>query len=152
MNKVLSNSFVLFVLRSFLGIVFIIASIEKIAVPEVFAISVEAYQLVPIAFVNIFALIVPWMELICGVFLVAGIYPRASSILLSGLIGVFIVALLLALARGLNIDCGCFGPAHRTPVGWGKVLEDAGLLLIGLWIFAFNGQKTSAVLSSPVTE
>jgi uncharacterized membrane protein YphA (DoxX/SURF4 family) len=141
MMKLLSNRILLFAARAVLGMVFIIAAIEKIAVPETFAISVEAYHLVPVELINIFAIVVPWMELLCGIFLVAGVFVRGSAILLSSLLGVFVFAIVSALMRQLKIDCGCFGPAHATPIGWGKVLEDAGLLVLGIYLYLFAATK-----------
>ena len=135
MSKILTHPYLVLIVRCFLGAVFIVAAIEKIAIPETFAISVEAYKLIPTQLINIFALIIPWMELVCGLFLVAGVLARASAALLSALLSVFIVALISALLRELKIDCGCFGLAHATPVGWGKVLEDVGLLILASYIY-----------------
>ena len=135
MRKILKHPYLVLVVRCFLGVVFIVAAIEKIAIPETFAISVEAYKLLPTQLINVFALIIPWMELVCGLFLVAGVFARASAALLSALLTVFIIALISALLRELKIDCGCFGTAHATPVGWGKVLEDTGLLFLALYLY-----------------
>ena len=137
MKSLLSNSHVVLLSRCILGAVFIVASLEKIAVPEAFASAIELYKLLPLAVINVFALIVPWIELICGLFLVGGIFVRASSFLLSLLTLMFTGAIVLALLQHLNIDCGCFGPAHSTPVGWMKVGEDAGLFLLGIHLFSF---------------
>ena len=137
MKAIISNPYVVFLSRCALGLVFIIASIEKISAPEAFASSVEAYKLVPYPLINIFALTIPWLELLCGLFLVAGMASRASAALLFGLLLIFIIGIMLAIFRGLNIDCGCFGPAHASPVGWVKVMEDCGLLLLSAHIFGF---------------
>ena len=137
MKTILSNSYLLLIIRLFLGCIFIFASIEKISAPEAFATSVEAYKLVPYPLINMFALIIPWLELVCGLLLVVGMASRASAILLSGLLVMFIAGIMLAMFRGLNIDCGCFGPEHASPVGWMKVFEDGGLLLLCLNIIRF---------------
>jgi hypothetical protein len=66
---------------------------------------------------------------------------KAASFLISGMLIVFIIAILTAIARGYNIDCGCFGEsspaaaAEVTKVGWAKVLEDARWLIASLYIF-----------------
>ncbi len=130
-------------MRVFLGCVFIIASVEKISSPEAFASSVEAYKLLPYSMINIFALTIPWLELLCGLFLTAGIASRASAGLLLGLLVIFIAGIVIAIFRGLNIDCGCFGPAHATPVGWMKVLEDCGLALLSMNIIRFPKSRYS---------
>jgi putative oxidoreductase len=132
MSRLYTNKLVVVASRILLGVVFIVAAIDKIAVPEAFAVSVEAYRIVPTAMVNVFALIVPWLELLCGIFLVAGVYVRSSALILGVLLVSFVAAIVWALAQGLKIDCGCFGAAHATPVGWMRVLEDVGLLALAL--------------------
>ncbi len=123
--------------RWVLGTVFIVAGMEKIMNPEAFASSVDAYQLLPVSMINIFAITVPWIEMICGLFLVGGIFIRSSALLTSLLLFVFIIAIFSAIARNLHIDCGCFGSSHDTPVGWLKVLQDLGLFLLGAHIVWF---------------
>src|SRR2546422_3976141 len=103
------NTIVSFIFRLVLGTIFIIASIDKIAAPDAFAASVQAYHLAPYALVNLIALVLPWIELLCGTFLIAGVYVRGSSLMVSLLLGMFVIAMISALMRHLNIDCGCFG-------------------------------------------
>jgi hypothetical protein len=133
----LSNKYLLAVARLFLGSMFIVASIDKIAAPDAFAANIVAYKLIPYALVNIMALVIPWMELVCGIFLIGGVYTRGSSALISILLVVFIVAMAAALLRELKIDCGCFGKEHATPVSWMKVLEDVGLLILSLYSYRY---------------
>ncbi len=133
MRRVIFHPLLLLVARWLLGLVFVFAAIEKIAAPEVFAISVEAYKLIPVAVVNIFAIVIPWIELLCGIFLIGGVYLRESALILSFLLIVFVFAILSAMIRHLNIDCGCFGKQYSSNVGWPKVLEDLGLLITGLY-------------------
>jgi putative oxidoreductase len=139
MKAFLSNSYVVLVSRFVLGFVFLFASIEKISNPEAFASAVELYKLLPVASVNLFAVIVPWVELVCGFSLIAGVCVRGSSFLLTSLTALFIGAIIMAVLRHLTIDCGCFGSPHADPVGWMKVTEDFGLLLLGMHIFLFGG-------------
>ncbi|TAK65432.1 MAG: DoxX family membrane protein [Bacteroidetes bacterium] len=141
MERILQHPAILWASRIVLGLIFIVASVDKIAIPEVFAANVAAYQLVPVSLVNVVALVIPWIELTCGLFLVAGVRLRASSAALSGLLLVFIGAITISIFRGLNIDCGCFGSSHATPVGWNKVIEDIGMLLLGLHLFFFSERK-----------
>ena len=145
MKSFLYHRYVVFAVRVFFGSMFIIASIEKIAYPETFAIAVEAYKLVPISLVNIFSLMIPWMELLCGIFLLGGVFLKASASILTMLLGMFIIAILSAMMRQLNIDCGCFGPAHSTPVGWNKVLEHVGLIILGIYLILAPGTEVKEV-------
>jgi putative oxidoreductase len=137
MSNFLGNKYLVLLSRYILGMVFIVASIEKISMPEIFALSIDAYRVLPMSFVNVFALVIPWLELLCGVFLVAGMFVRSSSVLLFLLLCVFIAAIFSAMVRHLNIDCGCFGATRSSPIGIARVLEDLGLLLLGVHLFFF---------------
>ncbi len=140
---------VVFLARFVLGIVFVVAAVDKIAVPEVFAVSVEAYQIIPVPLVNLFALVVPWIELLCGIFLLAGVRMRASSLVLGMLLILFIFALLSAMVRGLKIDCGCFGAQHASPVSWGKIGEDLGLLCLAIIAYIGAGKASGGAPETP---
>ncbi len=128
--------------RVVLGGVFVVAAIPKIADAEGFATAVEAYEMVPMAAVNILAIIIPWTELICGLFLISGVYVRPGAAILGLLLVLFVVAISTAVLRGLNINCGCFGETGGTTVGWGKVLEDIGLMLPAWLLFRSGGADT----------
>jgi len=140
-KKLLENRFVLLLARLILGVIFIVASVDKIASPEAFSVSVDAYRLLPFPTVNIFALLVPWLELLCGVFLLAGYMVRGSSLIVTILLCLFTFAILSAMARQLNIDCGCFGGAYRTPVSWTRAGEDLGLLVLALYVYIFSSRE-----------
>jgi len=141
MRKFLSSRYLLFVSRFIVGIVFVVASVDKIAFPELFAVNVQAYGIVPLYLVNIVALILPWLELTTGLFLIAGVYVRSSSVIISFALGIFIVSIIVALFRGLKIDCGCFGHAHNTPIGWWRVCEDILLVLLNVHIYYCDPQE-----------
>ena len=133
--------YTLFAARFTVGIVFIIASIDKIYSPDAFAASIHSYLLLPDWLVNITALVIPWLELLCGMSLVVGCKLRAGSFLSAVMLGVFTLAIVSALMRGLTIDCGCFGKEHASPVSWMKVLEDIGLALLSVYIFTMADRE-----------
>lgn len=95
-------------LRVALGGVFIVASLDKIQNPEAFATTVANYRILPYTFVNGIAIVLPWLEIVTGTFLVLGIWTRAGAMIVCGLLVVFALAIAQALARGLDISCGCF--------------------------------------------
>ena len=95
-------------LRVALGAVFIVASLDKLQNPEAFATTIANYRILPYTFVNGIAIVLPWMEIITGTFLVMGIWTRAGTMIVCVLLVVFAVAIAQALARGLDISCGCF--------------------------------------------
>ena len=138
MKNVLSNKYFLFTARFILGVTFIVASIDKIAIPEAFAVSIAAYKIVPYSLVNILALILPWLELICGIFLLAGVMLKGSAMIICSMLVVFIVALIAVLLQGLKIDCGCFGVYNSSIVSWWRIFEDVVLFFLGIQIFFFS--------------
>ena len=137
MRGFLSNTYLVLLSRIVLGTVFIVASIDKIAVPSLFADSVQAYQILPLPLINLFAIVLPWVELLCGLMILTGVALRASASIIAVTLVVFVAAMILSLFRGLNIDCGCFGGLSGTPVGWKRVLEDGGLFVLCLHIITF---------------
>jgi uncharacterized membrane protein YphA (DoxX/SURF4 family) len=143
MMNVLSSRFLQFPARVLLGLVFVVASIDKIAAPDAFAASIEAYHVIPTAVINLMAITLPWIELFIGVFLIGGVSLRGSALLATILLAVFSVAIISALLRGLTIDCGCFGKEHATPVSWMKVGEDVGMIVVSLLIYFFTPSHPS---------
>ena len=141
MNSLYAQKYLLLFSRFVLGVVFILASMDKIMYPDAFAASIEAYKLLPYGTINIVALVLPWMELVCGIFLLGGVHIRGSSAILSFLLVFFIFAIISAMMRELKIDCGCFGKEHATPVGWMKVVENTGLFLLGIHLFLFGAHR-----------
>jgi len=109
------------------GAVFLLASLHKISSPQQFAAVVDNYQILPSWMVNIPAVIMPWIELICGALLISGRCRGQSALVLAGLTLIFILAISFNIARGVEFDCGCFGSGHTPP--WRVLLRDVGLLL-----------------------
>jgi putative oxidoreductase len=135
-HAVISNQYLLLAVRLVLGFLFVFASIEKISQPEEFAKAIVNYHLVFIPAVNILALVLPWIELFAGLFLLSGILVRATSLLLTLLLCVFAFAISVSIARGLDISCGCFGTMAARKVGWTALGEDA-LMLAGSALLCF---------------
>ena len=94
--------------RIVLGGVFIYASIDKIMHPEEFAKAIGNYHVLPFGLENLLALTLPWLELIAGVALIAGVMVDGAAIMVIIMNIVFIFAISQALARGISIECGCF--------------------------------------------
>ena len=124
--------------RVVLGSVFIVASLDKIIHPELFARTVYNYQLLPEVAVNVVALWIPWLELVGGAFLLLGFWVRGSVILLTGLLLVFLGALGFNLARGLDVACGCLSTSSKDPVTALTLLRDSLFLVVALYLFWFH--------------
>lgn len=95
--------------RLLLGLVFLVAAYEKILQPLDFAQTVDNYRLVPSWAVNAVALILPWLEAVVGVCLMAGLWLPGALSVATGLLGIFLTAVVFNIVRGLDVDCGCFG-------------------------------------------
>lgn len=135
--------------RLVLGGIFIYTSYPKLLRPDEFARLVYGYRILHADMVNLVGITMPWIELAAGVFLIVGIVPRSSALVIGGMLGVFIAAGFLALMRGLEISCGCFFPFmgdHK--LGWDLLVRDAVLVLLALqvliWPSTFLPARTRA--------
>ncbi len=135
MSNFYKNKYFLLLSRIIIALVFIFAGIEKISNPESFAVSIENYRLFPIFSINIFALIVPWIEVFAGVLLLFNSYVKESSFLINSLLVFFIAIIIVAIIRGLDIECGCFGTMDAQKAGFSKIAENITLLILGINVY-----------------
>lgn len=136
----------LVLLRIVLGAVFLYAAYTKLKDPwMMFAMSIDGYQLLPQWAVLTLARTLPWFELVLGLWLIAGVglrYAAAGSTLL---LGGFFVIMVWAFAKGMNIDCGCFGPGDAIGV---KTLLRDGFLLALSGAVMFLALRTARLAST----
>jgi uncharacterized membrane protein YphA (DoxX/SURF4 family) len=119
--------------RLVVGGIFIYASLDKILHPEGFARIIFNYHLVPAPLINLVAIVLPWVEFGAGLFLVLGIWPRASGFILTGLVVIFLIALSVNWLRGVNLECGCFSVSGKGKSAIGElIVRDIVLLLLAL--------------------
>ena len=118
--------------RLLIGGVFIYTSLPKLLRPDEFAHLVSGYRILHPDMVNLVGITLPWIELMAGAFLVIGVLPQSSAALIAGMLALFIGAGALALARGLEIDCGCFFPIGGDRLTWGTLIRDGLLLALAL--------------------
>ncbi len=127
------------ILRVCLGFIFVYASLDKIFQPDKFARVIYNYRLVPVETVNIFAIIVPWLELIIGFLLLLGIWVETAAFIMSVLTLAFIFMIASAIFRGLNIECGCFTLKETgSIVSWRRIIEDVFILASGILLFCYE--------------
>ena len=127
-----------FWIRLFLGVVFIYASVDKIIHPAAFAEAVYNYQILPDTLITLTAMILPWLELILGIFLVLGLWLPGAVLLINLLLVTFFGTLVFNLARGLDINCGCFSTSQESTslCMCLYVIRDGIFLLLGLYLFS----------------
>jgi len=144
MNGSLSKSTVIALVRIVIGFLFVAASVGKISSPEAFAVSIVNYRIVALPVAFVFATILPWMELLCGLALLFGIWIRGSCLLLSFMLVLFTFAVISALFRGLDISCGCFTQdPSASKIGWAKVGENILLFSGSILVFYANNARLS---------
>jgi len=126
--------------RLYLGLVFVIASWHKLIAPGSFAIDIATYQILPLALVNLLAIVLPWVEIATGIMLIAGFRTRAAALLVAGMMVVFTVAIVIALGKGLDMSCGCFASqgASEDPISWRTIARDLGWLGLALYVLILD--------------
>ena len=127
----LRNKGVLLAFRLVLGGLFVYAGAVKVLDPLDFAQNIRNYQLVGQSLSFVAAIVLPWLEILAGLALILGVWTRGAALVVTGLLVFFIVLTAVTMVRGLDVDCGCFGSLSRKS-GWGVILEDLGMLVLGL--------------------
>jgi hypothetical protein len=115
-------------LRIGVGAILVYAMVAKLRAPGDFAQDIANYRILPAPLVPIAAAALPGIEALLGGALVLGIWRRSAAWAATALLAIFSAAVAGALARGLNIECGCFG-ATGQPATWWTFARD--LVLVG---------------------
>jgi putative oxidoreductase len=119
-----------------IGGLFIYAGVIKVLDPVAFAGDIENYKMLPWPIGVRLAFYLPWLEIFCGLALITRILSRGGVFILTLLMSVFILATIIAKARGLDISCGCFGHASNyLSFTWHLVLD---FLLLGGLLFLWR--------------
>ena len=148
MRAALQTPRVQLVVRYLLGLMFVYASLDKIADPAGFARIVYQWQTAGPIPSNLVAVILPWIELLAGLLLIAGVWKREAAAVVAVLLVVFIAAAVGVLVRGIDVDnCGCtsvaaastapaWPPDWMRGVGWFLVARNL-VLLAGALVLVF---------------
>ena len=126
------------VARLVTGGVWIVAGALKLPYPADSVRAVRAYELLPEAVVPAVGHLLPVVEVVIGLCLVVGVLVRGASVASALLFVAFIIGIASAWARGLSIDCGCFGGGGQIPDAAakypGEIARDVGLLALSAWL------------------
>lgn len=118
-----------------LAAVFLLAAWPKVTHPHAFAESIYRYHLLDHDWINVQAVYLPWLELVCALALLAAPRLRRGALLLVLLMLImFTTAIAINVYRGVDIDCGCFSVSHTgSRIGWWNLARNAALLaLVGV--------------------
>ncbi|HEX2831778.1 MAG TPA: MauE/DoxX family redox-associated membrane protein [Thermoanaerobaculia bacterium] len=136
-----------------LGAIFIVAALPKIADPPSFAHMIYNYRILRGDLINVSSLVMPWVEIVCGLLLILGVWVKPARWLIAAMLVVFIIAISINLARGNAIDCGCFDVSaagktyeERIQDMWFVIIRDLGMLLMCAQLaFAERVRRTASV-------
>lgn len=127
--------------RLVLGGVLIAAGVLKMGNLQKSAMAVRAYELLPISLANFLGYSLPWVELGIGLLLVTGALVRFAGLVGAVTMLAFIIAISQAWARGLSIDCGCFGGGGTIDPSQTKylseIIRDIGLMALGIYLYFY---------------
>jgi hypothetical protein len=135
--KFLTNQYLALIFRLYIGGLFIYASMYKINYTAEFAETIVSYQMVPYWGVNLMAVFLPWVELIAGILLVAGIRVRSSAMIIGFLMLVFTVGIAVNLLKDSPISCGCFHTVGEK-ISWRTLVRDFIWVLMTIHIFLYD--------------
>ncbi|NLI81555.1 MAG: DoxX family membrane protein [Deltaproteobacteria bacterium] len=137
LGRLVSSRYLALVLRLMVGSFFVYASMTKITYPAQFAEATANYRLVPYWLLNFGAVVLPWMEFVCGLFLFIGLFSRACAVLIGVMLVLFNIMILINMAWGVPINCGCYDTIG-DPIGWKKIAENAIMLAAVVQIYFFD--------------
>ena len=133
--------------RLILGGVLLAAGALKIGNLQKSAMAVRAYEMLPVDLANFLGYALPWIEIGMGLLLIVGASVKICGLLGSLTMLAFIIAIAQAWARGLSIDCGCFGGGGTIDPEDTKyqseIIRDIGLLAMGVFLYYFPKGKLS---------
>jgi uncharacterized membrane protein YphA (DoxX/SURF4 family) len=141
MKSFFSYTTLILLARIFLGGLFVTAGLEKITDVQAFSNSILQYKVVGQTLAMCSATILPSLELLCGLSLIIGLYPRGSELLITAMLVGFTLLITSALLRGLDISCGCFSQdPNVSKIGYQKIAENCGLIILSLWLLLVRNQ------------
>lgn len=125
---------IVFVLRVGLGIMLLAAGALKIGHADDFAAQIAGFQLLARPIIPPLAVLLPFLEAMAGVYLIAGLFTRFAAWFTAAEMTLFAGAIASAVVRGIHTSCGCFGPSDRTMTSWPEVARDLGLAALAAFV------------------
>jgi uncharacterized membrane protein YphA (DoxX/SURF4 family) len=127
--------------RVVLGGTLLVAGALKVGNLQKSAMAVRAYELLPVSLANFLGYALPWIEIGVGLLLILGVATKTVAVIGAINMLVFIIAIAQAWARGLSIDCGCFGGGGSVDPEDTKylseIIRDLGLFALGIYLYLY---------------
>jgi len=136
----IKNRYILHLFRAVLGGVFIWSGILKVIDPMGFAQDISNYRIFPRILVLLTVSVLPWIEIFSGTLIMVRKWTRSSTWILSALLIFFLVLISVTLIRGIDINCGCFGPLSKK-VDYTLILTDSVLLFLSLNLLTVKSSR-----------
>jgi uncharacterized membrane protein YphA (DoxX/SURF4 family) len=138
------------VTRLGLGSILLYAGIVKAPYTASFGESIANYDLLPRHAIPIIANTLPWAEILTGLALICGLWTRSSAVVSLLMFTVFSAAVISALIRDLNIDCGCFETATGTRIGFHTLAIEGSCMLASLLVLIFPRKSMIGLQLQPI--
>jgi uncharacterized membrane protein YphA (DoxX/SURF4 family) len=134
--------------RLVLGVVWVVAGASKVTDLAASGRAVAAYRILPYHVATTVGAVLPFIEIALGILLIVGLATRLAAIISVVLLLVFIAGIASAWARGLRIECGCFGgggdlSGNASPRYLGEILRDVALVLVAGFLVIFPSSRFS---------
>jgi uncharacterized membrane protein YphA (DoxX/SURF4 family) len=134
-------------LRVSLGAIFLMAALSKLPDGFGFTENVRKFQILPEPVAKVYGISVPWLELLGAFLLFTGYYIWLAAGLVIVLVLGFMLAISVAISRGLDLNCQCFGLLYRERVGLSTLARDAVLLVSAVVVLLFDDGRFSLLAS-----
>ncbi len=138
LTLLLTSKFFIFVLRLFLGGLFLYSSLQKVQHPDQFAVAVRAYKMLPLGLTSLFALAIAWGEAVAGILLIVGLFTRQAAGAVFLLLASFTIAIVSTQVRGMVVDCGCFSNEGGHGADYTLVVRNLFLLTAAAMVMLFD--------------
>ncbi|MBV8343460.1 MAG: DoxX family membrane protein [Candidatus Eremiobacteraeota bacterium] len=123
-----------FIVRVLLGALLLAAGALKVGHAPELAASIAGFRLLPAAITGPLALALPYVELLLGLYLIAGLFTRVVATIAAAQFVIYSGAIASAVLRHIAANCGCFGPNDATVADWPHVAADLVLALASAFV------------------
>lgn len=126
-----------------LGLAFVVSGTIKASDASDFFQSIQNFRVIPKWGAEVLSYYLPWLEITLGISVVSGFWRKEALMLIFGMITFFSLALISAWARGLDVQCVCFGEWSMTALKYEPLLRNMFFLIGCLWLLRSDAGKNA---------